>query len=52
MRPGSLVEKARMNVAWLDSSLSIMEQGVEEFDTILLRYRDIRVHIYYYHIMV
>ena len=39
VRPGSLVEKARMNVAWLDSSLSIMEQGVEEFDTILLRYK-------------
>ena len=37
VRPKSLVERARMNVAWLDSSLSIMEQGVQEFDTILLR---------------
>ena len=26
-----------MNVGWLDSSLSIMEQGVAEFDTLLLR---------------
>ena len=39
VRPKSLVEKARMNVAWLDSSLSVMEQGVTEFDTILLRYK-------------
>ena len=37
VRPKSLVERARMNVAWLDSSLSIMEQGVNEFDTLLLR---------------
>ena len=28
-----------MNVAWLDSSLSIMEQGVREFDTLLLRFK-------------
>jgi hypothetical protein len=26
-----------MNVAWLDSSLSILEQGISEFDTLLLR---------------
>ena len=39
VRPKSLVERARMNVAWLDSSLSIMEQGVQEFDTLLLRYK-------------
>lgn len=38
-RPKSLLEKARMNVAWLDSSLSIMEQGVHEFDTLLLRFK-------------
>ena len=38
VRPKTLVERARMNVAWLDSSLSIMEQGVGEFDTLLLRY--------------
>ena len=28
-----------MNVGWLDSSLSIMEQGVGEFDTLLLRFK-------------
>ncbi|GAB6031787.1 hypothetical protein CHUAL_010190 [Chamberlinius hualienensis] len=39
IRPKTLVEKARMNAAWLDSSLSLMEQGVQEFDTILLRYK-------------
>ncbi|EFA07132.1 unc-112-related protein isoform X1 [Tribolium castaneum] len=39
IRPKSLVEKARMNVAWLDSSLSIMEQGVREYDTLCLRFK-------------
>ena len=39
VRPKTLVERARMNVAWLDSSLSIMEQGVQEFDTLLLRFK-------------
>lgn len=39
IRPKSLVEKARMNVAWIDSSLSIMEQGIKEFDTLLLRFK-------------
>ena len=39
VRPKTLVERARMNVAWLDSSLSIMEQGIQEFDTLLLRYK-------------
>ena len=34
-----LVERARMNVGWLDSSLSIMEQGVREFDCLLLRFK-------------
>ena len=38
LHPRSLVEKARMNVGWLDSSLSIMEQGIREFDCLLLRY--------------
>lgn len=28
-----------MNVGWLDSSLSIMEQGIREFDTLCLRYK-------------
>ncbi|XP_050531297.1 unc-112-related protein-like [Daktulosphaira vitifoliae] len=39
LRPKSLIEKARMNVAWLDSSLSIMEQGIREFDTLKLRFK-------------
>ncbi|KAI4469010.1 fermitin 2-related [Holotrichia oblita] len=39
LRPKSLVEKARMNVAWLNSSLSIMEQGVREYDTLCLRFK-------------
>ena len=39
VRPKTLVERARMNVAWLDSSRSIMEQGVNEFDTLLLRFK-------------
>ena len=40
VKPKTLVERARMNVGWLDSSLSIMEQGVAEFDTLLLRLVD------------
>ncbi|XP_013115846.1 unc-112-related protein [Stomoxys calcitrans] len=39
VRPKSLIEKARMNVGWLDSSLSIMEQGIREFDTLCLRFK-------------
>ncbi|CAG9860736.1 unnamed protein product [Phyllotreta striolata] len=39
VRPKSLVEKARMNVAWLDSSLSIMEQGVREHDKLCLKFK-------------
>lgn len=39
VRPKSLLERARMNVGWLDSSLSIMEQGIREFDTLLLRFK-------------
>ena len=39
LHPRTLVERARMNVGWLDSSLSIMEQGVREFDTLLLRFK-------------
>lgn len=39
LRPKSLIEKARMNVAWLDSSLSIMEQGIHEYDTLRLRFK-------------
>jgi hypothetical protein len=29
LHPRTLVERARMNVGWLDSSLSIMEQGIQ-----------------------
>ncbi|XP_017472365.1 PREDICTED: unc-112-related protein-like [Rhagoletis zephyria] len=39
LRPRSLIEKARMNVGWLDSSLSIMEQGIREYDTLSLRFK-------------
>lgn len=39
VKPKSLVERARMNVAWLDSSLSIMEQGIREYDTLCLRFK-------------
>ncbi|XKL59602.1 hypothetical protein PGB90_000618 [Kerria lacca] len=39
LKPKSLIEKARMNIAWLDSSLSIMEQGIAEYDTLKLRYK-------------
>lgn len=39
LQPKSFVERARMNVGWLDSSLSLMEQGVREFDNLLLRFK-------------
>uniref|UniRef100_A0A1W7R995 Unc-112-related protein n=1 Tax=Hadrurus spadix TaxID=141984 RepID=A0A1W7R995_9SCOR len=39
LRPKTLVERARLNSGWLDSSLSLMEQNVREFDTLLLRYK-------------
>ncbi|XP_055314735.1 unc-112-related protein [Sitodiplosis mosellana] len=39
VKPKSLLERARMNVAWLDSSLSIMEQGIREYDTLCLRFK-------------
>ncbi|XP_055382016.1 unc-112-related protein [Condylostylus longicornis] len=39
IRPKSLVEKARMNIGWLDSSLSIMEQGIREYDTLCLKFK-------------
>lgn len=39
LRPRNLVERARINVAWLDSSLSIMEQGIHEYDTLRLRFK-------------
>merc|ERR1712209_382761 len=39
LKPRGLEQRARMNVGWLDSSLSIMEQGVREFDTLCLRFK-------------
>lgn len=39
VRPKSLLERARMNIGWLDSSLSIMEQGIRDFDTLCLRFK-------------
>jgi kindlin 2 len=39
MRPSSLAERARMNAAWLDSSLSLLAQDVQEHDLLQLRYK-------------
>lgn len=39
LRPKSLIEKARLNAGWLDSSLSLYEQGVREKDLLLLRFK-------------
>uniref|UniRef100_A0A915B736 PH domain-containing protein n=1 Tax=Parascaris univalens TaxID=6257 RepID=A0A915B736_PARUN len=38
-RPQNYVEKAALNRGWLDSSRSLMEQGVFEGDVILLRFK-------------
>lgn len=39
LRPKSLLERARLNAGWLDSSLSLYEQDVREFDLLLLKYK-------------
>lgn len=39
LRPKSLLERARLNSGWLDSSLSLMEQDIREFDTLMLRFK-------------
>ncbi|KAG8191181.1 hypothetical protein JTE90_011865 [Oedothorax gibbosus] len=39
LRPKSLAERARLNAGWLDSSLSIMEQDIREYDSVLLRFK-------------
>lgn len=39
LRPRYLIEKARLNCAWLDSSLTLYEQDVREFDLLLLRFK-------------
>ncbi|BFZ07663.1 hypothetical protein BsWGS_10702 [Bradybaena similaris] len=38
-RPKNFAEKARINCAWLDSSTSLMEQGVRENDFITLKFK-------------
>ncbi|VDD89069.1 unnamed protein product [Enterobius vermicularis] len=38
-RPQNFIEKAALNRGWLDSSRSLMEQGVFEGDIVLLRFK-------------
>uniref|UniRef100_A0A0N5A855 PH domain-containing protein n=1 Tax=Syphacia muris TaxID=451379 RepID=A0A0N5A855_9BILA len=38
-RPQNYVEKAALNRGWLDSSRSLMEQGIAEGDIVLLRFK-------------
>ncbi|EHB14243.1 Fermitin family-like protein 1 [Heterocephalus glaber] len=38
-QPRSLVEKAKLNTGWLDSSRSLMEQGIQEDEQLLLRFK-------------
>jgi len=38
-RPRSLLDKAEHNTCWLDSSRCLMEQGVEENNIVLLRFK-------------
>ncbi|KAF6088000.1 fermitin family member 1 [Phyllostomus discolor] len=35
----SLVDKAKLNAGWLDSSRSLMEQGIQEDEQLLLRFK-------------
>lgn len=39
LHPRNLIERARLNAGWLDSSLSLYEQDVREFDLLLLRFK-------------
>lgn len=39
LRPKSLIERARLNTGWLDSSRSLYEQDVREYDLLLLRFK-------------
>ncbi|XP_055353722.1 fermitin family homolog 2-like [Paramacrobiotus metropolitanus] len=39
LKPRTLLERARLNAAWLDSSRSLYEQGIREGDTVLLRFK-------------
>ncbi|VDK73833.1 unnamed protein product, partial [Anisakis simplex] len=38
-RPQNFIEKAALNRGWLDSSRSLMEQGIFEGDVVLLRFK-------------
>ncbi|XP_020841281.1 fermitin family homolog 1 [Phascolarctos cinereus] len=38
-QPQSLVDKAKLNAGWLDSSRSLMEQGIQEDEKLLLRFK-------------
>ncbi|NP_001128976.1 fermitin family homolog 1 [Pongo abelii] len=38
-QPRSLVDKAKLNAGWLDSSRSLMEQGIQEDGQLLLRFK-------------
>ncbi|XP_043842011.1 fermitin family homolog 1 [Dromiciops gliroides] len=38
-QPRSLVDKAKLNAGWLDSSRSLMEQGIQEDEKLLLRFK-------------
>lgn len=38
-RPKNLVERARLNSGWLDSSLSLLEQNVHEYDVLQLKFK-------------
>ncbi|XP_069404056.1 fermitin family homolog 1 isoform X2 [Ovis canadensis] len=38
-QPRSLADKAKLNAGWLDSSRSLMEQGIQEDEQLLLRFK-------------
>lgn len=39
LRPKTYAEKARINKGWLDSSVSLMEQGIREKELLLLKFK-------------
>ncbi|KAG7280876.1 hypothetical protein CRUP_035186 [Coryphaenoides rupestris] len=43
-RPASVVDKAHINSRWLDSSRSLMQQGVQENDRLWLRFKYATFH--------
>ncbi|XP_069036338.1 fermitin family homolog 3b [Lepisosteus oculatus] len=38
-RPANVIDKAQINGRWLDSSRSLMQQGIQENDRLLLRFK-------------